>query len=252
MKIIAIAGKVDSRVLVYPLARAISLTGLTAVISDDGAYRRLYHGDDLKGTVSGIDISVGIAMNEDLRNSLNNEGMAYDNIILVTSGYIPSDVDGVILCKGIDKSMSAEVEAEEKEVKQVKSKKSLMGKKSKSSDESSNNEEVIEEVKVEKKPDITKQEVKRDTFIVPDGVPFNECYISFDTPAKKGEFGINLKDGLVRYVCTCEERKKIEVLDDKNMNKAIAKLTSTVVGIDETSMLKLLTRSEYTNTGKVK
>ena len=63
MKIIAIAGKVDSRVLVYPLARAISLTGLTAVISDDGAYRRLYHGDDLKGTVSGIDISVGIAMN---------------------------------------------------------------------------------------------------------------------------------------------------------------------------------------------
>ena len=178
--------------------------------------------------------------------------MAYDNIILVTSGYIPSDVDGVILCKGIDKSMSAEVEAEEKEVKQVKSKKSLMGKKSKSSDESSNNEEVIEEVKVEKKPDITKQEVKRDTFIVPDGVPFNECYISFDTPAKKGEFGINLKDGLVRYVCTCEERKKIEVLDDKNMNKAIAKLTSTVVGIDETSMLKLLTRSEYTNTGKVK
>ena len=252
MKIIAIAGKVDSRVLAYPLARAISLTGLTAMISDDGAYRRLYHGDELKGTVSGIDVSVGIKMDENLRNSLNDEGMAYDNIILVTGGYIPSDVDGVILCKGIDKSMLAqsetEDEEEEKPAKKKKKKSGFRGKKSKDTEEDATNENEVEQEEIK----VKKKEIKKDTFTVPDGVPFSECYISFDTPPKKGEIAINLKDTLIRYIYSCEERKKIEILEDKAMNKTIAKLVSTVVGIDETTMFKLLTRNEYSNTGKVK
>lgn len=106
-KIIAIVGKVDSRVLTYPLARALSLSGLTAMITYDGAYRRLYTGEEDTGTVSGVDISIGMKSDMELAESLNNSGVPYDYILFISSGYIPPEVDGVILCNGVDKSMMA-------------------------------------------------------------------------------------------------------------------------------------------------
>ena len=58
MKILTIVGKVDSRPLVYPLARGLSMAGLTGIVTDDGAYRRLFHGKGNMGVVNGVDIAV--------------------------------------------------------------------------------------------------------------------------------------------------------------------------------------------------
>ena len=57
MRVVTVVGKVDSRALVYPLARALSMKGLTGIITDDGAYRRLFHGRSNIGCVDNIDIN---------------------------------------------------------------------------------------------------------------------------------------------------------------------------------------------------
>ena len=97
MRIITVLGLVDTRIIVYPLARALSLTGMTAIISEDGSYRRLYLDKGLKGTVNGVDISVGVDLDEKLRKSLNDTGISYDNIILVTRTF--PKIYGAIICR---------------------------------------------------------------------------------------------------------------------------------------------------------
>lgn len=207
MKIIAIAGKVDSRIIAYPLARALSLSGLTALIADDGAYRRLFFGDELKGTVSGVDISVGLKADDDLKNSLNDSGVPYDYKIIVTSGYIPPEVTGVIICKGVDKSMLSDDTQDDGEIENSTS--------------------------------------KKDDIEVPKGIPFSTVYVSFDTPPKDGASAINLRDTAMRYIYSCEERKELQMLDDKSLNKLIVKIATEVVGLNPDELLKLMLRKEY-------
>lgn len=246
MRVLAIAGKVDSRVLVYPLARALSIQGLTAVVSEDGAYRRLYHGDELKGTVSGVDISVGVRVDEALVDSIKTNGLDYDSLIVVTGGYIPSNVDGVIICKGLDKSMSAVNETPKNESEATEIKKKKKGNKQEATEEDSTTEET------EEAEEIKETVVKEDKFTVPTGVPFTECYISFERPEDKKELGISLKDIAIRYIYNCEESKRLDVLADKAISKTIVKIASTPLGLEEKELSVLMARKEYSNTGKIK
>lgn len=209
MKIIAVVGKVDSRVLVYPLARALGLQGLTAVIADDGAYRRLYFGDELQGNVSGVDISVGLKSDKSLSESLNNSGVPYDYMIVVSSGYVPDGVHGVVICKGVDKSMQSDV------------------------------------IKEDENGDTEVKEVTNDNINIPHGVATSTVYISYETPPKDGAFTISLRDTAIRYIYSCEERKELQILDDKSLNKNIAAIVSELVRIDKSDLLKLLLKSEY-------
>lgn len=115
MKTISIVGKVDSRVIVYPLARALSLDGPTQIITDDGAYRRLYAGLESTGTINGVDISIGSLCDESLADSLNETGIPYKYRIIVSSSYVDKDSSIIIKCKGTDKSILAELkESDEK------------------------------------------------------------------------------------------------------------------------------------------
>lgn len=223
MRILVIAGKVDSRILAYPLARALSLSGLTAIIADDGSYRRLFFGNGDKGTVSGVDISVGIKFGEVLKNSLNDSGVPYSNMILVTTGYVPPDATGVIICKGIDKSMSAPTIKEAEETAD-KSEAELM----------------------------ELQKLTTDEIVVPDGLKSNTVYISFETPSKKGASAISLKDTAIKYIYSCEERKELQIIEDKGMNKILVQIASDPLGISPDELMKLLTRKEYIASGKVK
>ena len=105
MRMVTIVGKIDSRVLVYPLMRALSMSGLTGVITDDGAYRRLFNGKELIGSVSGVDISVCPRVNEKNLYSLAATRLSYDYILVVSSDFIPEETDGIIVCHGLDRSI---------------------------------------------------------------------------------------------------------------------------------------------------
>lgn len=251
MKVITIAGKVDTRVLVYPLARALSLTGLTAIVTDDGAYRRLFKGKQLKGNVSGVDISVGLNMDESLKNSLSRSGVAYDNLIVVSSNYIPADTDALILCHGYDNSMSQTVE-DEKVVEEENTpapKKKGFGKKSNTDEVAESIEEVITPtVKLDKVEEIDED----DTFEYNENIPMVDLYISYNKPVDKYQKGILLRDGYMQYIYSCEERKCLDRFTDKNVNKMLATLVAPALGMEAKDLAILLARAEYSNTGKVK
>ena len=248
MKVITIAGKVDTRVLVYPLARALSLTGLTAIVTDDGAYRRLFKGKQLKGNVSGVDISVGLNMDEYLKNSLSRSGVAYDNLIVVSSNYIPADTDGLIICHGYDNSMSQIIE--EEKVEETESDATPKKKGKKGAVEEDTPVEVTEtpRVKIDKVEEIDED----DTFEYDENIPMVDLYISYNKPVDKYQKGILLKDGFMQYIYSCEERKCLDRFTDKNVNKMLATLVAPAVGMDAKDLAILLGRAEYSNTGKVK
>lgn len=240
MRLLTIVGKVDTRVLSYPIARALSLQGLTALISDDGAYRRLYHGDGNKGTVSNIDISVGANADENLKNSLNDSGIQYDNVVFVSSGYIPADSSGVIVCHGADRSMMGVTEQEE-ERKIEHEKKEESSKKSEKNKGSNDTEDKVEDSSEE----VVEKGEKKDKIVVPDGIPSVEVQISYSTPSYKGLTSILLRDSFINYIYSCEERKEIVPYADKAYNKMLAKILNTTLNIDAIEALKLLERSEY-------
>lgn len=283
MKIISIIGKVDSRSLVYPLARALSLYGLTGIITDDGAYRRLYPGKGNIGNVNGIDISVCAYLDDKGAHSLDNSGIHYDNLLVVSGDYIHPESDGIIVCHGLDRSMMAKEEVEEDDdfilpIKQEapkteetndEKKKGGFGKgKHKQEDkpvettdttQPENNEventeientEATEEsatqevVETEHDRIIRLQSENPDKIVIPDGVPFTEVQIAFVAAPKKGIPGISLKDGLLSYIYSCEEQKRIPVIQDKNLNSIIVKLAAGLLGMEQSELSTLLIKEE--------
>ena len=248
MRLLTIVGKVDTRVLAYPISRALSLTGSTALISDDGAYRRLYNGEELQGTVSGVDISVGVNTDEVLRHSLDASGVVYDNIVLVSSSYIPSDSNGVIVCHGSDRSMMGLTEKEKEEMLEEERAKADEEKKhsNKKDDTESSTEEISEDTPVKSE----KPAVEQDIIEIPNGIPSVEVQISYSTPSYKGLTSILLKDSFMNYIYSCEERKELMVYPDKAYNKVLAKILNTTLNIDMMEALKLLERTEYLKSNK--
>lgn len=260
MRLLTIVGKVDTRVLAYPISRALGLTGLTALISDDGAYRRLYNGEELQGTVSGVDISVGVNTDEVLRHSLDASGVVYDNIVLVSSSYIPSDSNGIIVCHGSDRSMMGLTEKEKEEMLEEERAKADSGKKHSNKKESAEavtedttetaTEEATEEVNEGTPVKLEKPIAEQDIIEIPNGIPSVEVQISYSTPSYKGLTSILLKDSFMNYIYSCEERKELMVYPDKAYNKVLAKILNTTLNIDMMEALKLLERTEYLKSHK--
>lgn len=207
MKVLTVVGKVDTRALVYPLSRALSLLGLTSIITDDGAYRRLYHGDSLQGTVNGIDISVGLMVDNELNKSLSSSGVPYDYKIVVSSGYIPEDTTGLLICHGVDNSIMGVTETE---------------------DETSNTSDI-----------------RKDTVDIPDGIPAMELHISYSQPSVRNITSILLKESFINYVYTCEEMKTISVYPDRAYNKLLAKILNELLNIGLSDAMAVLERAEY-------
>lgn len=257
MRVLTVVGKVDTRVLVYPLARALSLTGLTAIVADDGAYRRLFKGKGLKGTVSGVDVSIGLNMDVQLKNSLNNSGVPYDNLIVVSSNYIPKDSDGVIVCHGVDNSFGT-VEEEPKQVEAFEEpkKKRGLGKKSDDSTQEEsvnldkNDESALDDFDVDDNVVNDNKEDTDDSFEIPENIPSTEIYISYNKPIDKFAKGILLRDGYMQYIYSCEEKKILDKFADKNVNKHIASIAAPVLNIDAKELEQLLGRDEYTKDTK--
>lgn len=283
MRVISIVGKIDTRVLAYPLARALSLNGQTAMIADDGAYRRLFHGKGDTGTVSGIDVAVTSHMDDTEVHKLDKSGINYDNLIVVANDYIHPESTGIIVCHGLDRSMMAKDEVEEdddfilplkpdtEEPKDTPKPKSggLLGK-GKHKSKAISNEEVADtsadepEGKAERggEPkgaedtgDIApepSEPIERDQIEVPANVPYVEVQVAYAAAPKKDILGISLKEGLMGYIYTCEEQKQLGIITDKNYNGIIAKIASSVCDIDQKEFSMLLAREEGKTLAKKK
>lgn len=267
MKKLTIVGKIDSRALVYPLARALSLNGLTGIITDDGAYRRLYHGKENIGTVSGVDIAVVDHVDEKSIHKLDNSGTPYENIIVVSSDFIDPETTGLIICHGLDRSMIAVTKEEEdddfilpikKETvevdesndnksKKFRSKGKLEDKENTDEDEISkiDNKEETPKIETPQQERERKQMENPDSIVIPDNIPYSEVQIAYvAAPKKSNIYGLTLKDGLVAYVYGCEEEKKLNILLDKNITGLIAKIASKPMDIAENELNILLAKEE--------
>lgn len=281
MKILSIVGKSDTRVVAYPLIRALSLAGQVGVITDDGCFRRLYQGHNVIGTVNGIDIAVCGRVNDTFMKVLDNTGINYDYLVVVSGDYVPDNADGVLACHGLDRSMMAvdddentvdedfliieRVLREQKEAKAAADnqsnnsesthKKNGRGKKVETEaveTDSSAPEELNESIESDNKAAEVESlrqkllEMQRENpdRIVVRNHNFAELQIAYAAVPKKGIAGISLKDGYTKYVYSCEEEKRLSVQSDKVLNETIAKTVSPLIGIDKAELLTLLTRDE--------
>lgn len=101
MVILAIVGKTDKRILAYPLMKTCGLMGNTCVITDDGAYRRLYHGMEDTGFINDVEINIVKGINngtaEILETQKANED--FDYLIYLTEAFVPPGAGKVVgLC----------------------------------------------------------------------------------------------------------------------------------------------------------
>lgn len=108
MKHIALLGPVDKRVLVYPIARALSIEHRVSIMADDGAYRRLYKGTEDSGTIGTVDVFISTTFSEELLNKANETGINYDYNIIVSTHVIPDKANYIIYCRGINRSFCPE------------------------------------------------------------------------------------------------------------------------------------------------
>lgn len=252
MKKLCIVGSVDTRCLVYPIARALALNGLTAIVTEDGAYRRLYHGHSNIGTVSGVDVIVGSNLDKSVEDLADTTGVPYDQMILVSSHYIPEDVDGIIVCHGVDRSIigktDAEKEAEEEaRIEREKAEAAARAKSKKKGAESEDPDAITPEKQAEM--DRRKNE-ELDALELPDGVPGVEVHISYNPSVAKGMVAVVLKESAVAYCFNCEEKKELEVYPDKVYNKTLATLLNKAFGMEAGDAFNLLCRTETISGGK--
>jgi hypothetical protein len=265
MKILTIVGKVDSRALVYPLIRGISLAGLTGVVADDGSYRRLFSGKGDIGSVNGIDIGVCSHVTSESVHMLDDSGTPYEYLVVVSSDYIPPESDGIIACHGLDRSMMVEPEEEDDDefiypikmpiIEKPEEAEDSKKKKKKSQENSEQDQENTENTEeVESNADRIEREQKEspDAILIPENIPFTEVQIAFAAAPKKGIPGISLRDSLVSYVYKCEEQKRIGLIEDKNYNLLIVKLAANLLGFENKELTTLLTREEGFGDPKLK
>lgn len=296
LKVLTIVGKVDTRPLVYPLLRALELTGFTGVITDDGAYRRLFPGTGNLGCVNNVDISICPTIDAESIKSLSSTGISYDNIVVVSSGYIPEETTGMIVCHGINRDMvhvASDTEDEdddfliflEKLKKQQESQEQpspekakgkgkkgahesketadLKGSKATEAPANQDSLEVTPQDEGESLKDadstvnnpqeaesphdklLRMQQENPDKIIIPEGMVYSEVQIAYAPLPKKSDLlGILLKDGLVQYCYTCEERQELLMLTGKQANSDIAAIASKPLGIDTKQLYSLLTKEE--------
>lgn len=112
MKRICILGPIDKRIITYPLIKVLDLTGKLLVVSDDACFRRF--ADDL-GTefmYGQSQFLITPTVTKDYASSKGYKEDEYDFVLYTTTNERFDDVDALIYCHGINKSMLDEVDLE--------------------------------------------------------------------------------------------------------------------------------------------
>ena len=177
MNVLTVAGKADSRVIVYPLLYALRKYGRVAVATDDAAYRRLYHGYDDIGEVSGVSVFVHPFLDvEALSTEVNN--FSPEILICVTNGYVPEFTTHLLALTGYDRSFEG--------------------------GNAFTKEQVAQGINV--------ATAEADIIIPPAGFPrerIQEVFISTEPIKDKKRLSVCLKDNVLDYVLKCEEYKRL-------------------------------------------
>lgn len=185
MKIVTIAGKADSRVLVYPIAYLLNQFGRVLIVTDDGAYRRLYRGYGDDGESGGVRICFTPSLDRTRIGNIVNE-TEVDFVICVTTGKVPDYTQYLIALTGYDMAFGGNP--------------SIAGKKSKLGKKSTGGvvEDLValEEDKIELGHDIPSENIR--TVVVSTKEIKNTAIMS-----------ICVKDGLLQQCMLCEEYKEL-------------------------------------------
>lgn len=96
---IAITGKADKRILIYPLMRACSIAGRTSIVTDDAAYKRLYVGKDNYGEIEDIKINVLPVMTDDMIKETEEQAVINETeyLIFISDSYYPKDAGHILM-----------------------------------------------------------------------------------------------------------------------------------------------------------
>lgn len=104
MRIVALTGTVDKRMLVYPIARALSIESNVCIVSDNGAYRRLFSERGNEGMLGRVKIVVDI-YEDSMLPRLDEVGIGFDYLLVDSSFEVPTDSDYIIYCRGVNRSL---------------------------------------------------------------------------------------------------------------------------------------------------
>ena len=202
--VLTIAGKADSRALVYPILYILKNYGRVMVATDDGAYRRLYHGYKDLGEVSGVGVFVHPHIDTNLLSDAVNQ-YAPDFLVCVTNGYVPEYTTHLLVLTGYDRTFAA--------------------------GNAHSKEELAEGVTVTMTED--------DIVTAPcqmDPKNIREIIIS-TTPVRGVQVpSVCLKDGLLMHAAKCEEYKTLLPHDSRDFVGILANMLSNFVlpvGADE-------------------
>lgn len=192
MIILTVAGKADSRVVVYPAAFMLKNYGRVAIVSDDDAYRRLYHGFEDVGEVDGVSIAVLPRLEPEL---MADEVQRFnpDFLICVTNGYVPEFTTHLLVLTGYDRSFDG------------------------------GNAHSKEEM--EQGVDVNLTDIDKVT--VPARIPLEnvrELLVSTTPIKSKTQLSVCLKEGLLMYAARCEEYKKLLRHDSRDFVGILMKL----------------------------
>lgn len=207
MIVLTVAGKADSRAVVYPALYMLSNFGKVIVATDDAAYRRLYHGYSDSGEVSGVGIYVHPTINAEILTEEVNR-WAPDFLVCVTNGYVPAFTTHLLVLTGYDRSFIAGNAFTKEE------------------SERGVDVSIAEDDKVK----------------APEGLPIENIreLIVSRTPVKsKSVLSVCLKDGLFMYTAKCEEYKQLFPHDSRDFVTLLMKLFSPFIIPDATQVPKM-------------
>jgi hypothetical protein len=192
MVILTVAGKADSRVIVYPLAFMLKNYGRVAIASDDDAYRRLYHGFEDVGECCGVSVAVYPRLTAELMADEVNK-FSPEFLICITNGYVPEFTTHLLVMTGYDRSFDG------------------------------GNAHTKEEH--EAGIDVSMSEV--DKVQVPPNLPIEnvrEIIVSTSPIKSKTALSVCLKDGLLLHAARCEEYKKLLPHESRDFLEILMKL----------------------------
>lgn len=107
MRIVTLVGTVDKRILVYPIARALSFENNVAILTDNGIYRNLFTEKAHESMLGRVNIKVSLC-DDSIVEKINEIGIGYEYLLVDSSFDIPTNSDYIIYCRGVNKSFYPE------------------------------------------------------------------------------------------------------------------------------------------------